>query len=72
MTAELVGNVAMVQNLDGEYGLMDKSGNMLIEFGDMTDNSYNGMDWKDTYSFNDTFCIVTVSSSGSSVRLFPN
>ena len=72
LTAELVGNVAMVQNLDGEYGLMDKSGNMLIEFGDMTDNSYNGMDWKDTYSFNDTFCIVTVSSSGSSVRLFPN
>ena len=67
---ESIENYWMLQNLDGEYGLMDNVGNMRIQFGDMGDESYNGKDWENTYIFNDTFCIITENGQGSSVWLF--
>lgn len=70
LSAELDGNVAIIQNLNGEYGLLGNTGDMLIEFGNMGDESYNGQEWKDTYSFDDTFCIVTENGSENSVWLF--
>lgn len=51
---------------------MGSNGEMLIDFGDMEDESYNGLEWEDTYSFDGVFCIVTESSSGSNVWLFSN
>lgn len=72
LSVEPFSDCLMLQNLDGEYGLMGSSGDMLIEFGNMEEESYNGLKWKDTYSFDDTFCIVTESSSGSNVWLFSN
>lgn len=72
LSAEPFADALMLQNLDGEYGLMGSSGEMLIEFGAMGEESYNGLKWKETYSFGDTFCIVTEGSSGSNVWLFQN
>ena len=72
LEVEPLSDCLMLQNLDGEYGIMGSSGEMLIEFGAMGEESYNGYEWKDTYSFDDTFCIVTESSSDSNVWLFPS
>lgn len=62
----------IVQNLDGEYGIMDdKTGEMRIPFGGLDDEkSYGGKEWKNIYSFDDTLCIVTETGSGSMVSMF--
>lgn len=70
LSVESIDNFWVLQNLNGEYGLMDAKGEMCISFGQMGEKSYNGLEWKNTYIFDDTFCIVTESSSGSNVWLF--
>lgn len=70
LEAEPVHDYWMVQNLDGEYGLMDPDGKMCINFGQIGKESYQGKEWEDTYVFEDIFCIVTESSDGSDVWLF--
>lgn len=70
LDVEPIESYWMIQDLDGNYGLMGNSGDIVIEFGSMGEESYNGLGWKDVYSFDDTFCIVTESSSESNVWLF--
>lgn len=70
LDVESVENYWMLQNLDGEYGLMDNTGNIRVQFGAMGKESYDGKEWKETYVFDDTFCIVTESGEGSNIWLF--
>lgn len=70
LDAEFIEGFLMVQNLDGEYGLMDDNGDMRIPFGEMGNESYGGKEWDETYVFDDTFCIVTEDSNGCNVRMF--
>lgn len=70
LDVEPIENYWLIQNLEGEYGLIGPGGEMVIPFGEVGEETYNGLEWKDVYSFNDTFCIVTESSSGSNVWLF--
>lgn len=70
LNAEPVHNFWIVQNLEGEYGLMDPEGQMRINFGEIGDESYQGKEWEDTYVFEDTFCIVTESNNECNVWLF--
>lgn len=60
----------IIQNLNGEYGLMAPDGTMCIDFGNIGEESYNGLPWKQTYVFGDTFCIVTENSKGNNVWFF--
>lgn len=60
----------VIQNLNGEYGLMAPDGTMCIDFGNIGEESYNGLPWKQTYVFGDTFCIVTENSKGNNVWFF--
>ena len=58
LSAELVGNFAIVQNLDGEYGILDESGKMRVPFGEIKDgNRYEGREWTAIYAVEDSLCI---------------
>ena len=70
LNAEPIHSFWMVQNLDGEYGLMDSVGEMRINFGEMGEERYQGKEWEDTYVFDDTFCIVIENGEGCNVYLF--
>lgn len=65
-----VENYWMIINLDGQYGLMDNTGSMCIEFGLIGENTYEGKEWKNTYVFDDRFCIITENAEGSNVWIF--
>lgn len=70
LSAEPIESFWILENLDGKYGLMDSSGEMRINFGEMGEDSYNGSEWEETYVFDNIFCIVTEKSTGSNVWLF--
>ncbi len=71
LSAELVGNFAIVQNLDGEYGILDESGKMRVPFGEIKDgNRYEGREWTAIYAVEDSLCIVTRDGEGSIVSVF--
>lgn len=71
LSAELVGNFAIVQNLDGEYGILDDSGKMRVPFGEIKDgNRYEGREWTAIYAVEDSLCIVTRDGEGSIVSVF--
>ncbi len=70
LDASPINSFWVLQNLDGEYGLMDDNGDMRIPFGEMGNESYGGKEWDETYEFDDTFCIVTEDSNGCNVWMF--
>lgn len=43
LSVEAYSDCLMLQNFDGKYGLNRSSGDMLIEFGNMEDESYHGL-----------------------------
>lgn len=61
----------VVQNLDGEYGIIDGTGEMRIPFGGLDgEKSYGGRKWEAVYVSGDTMCIVTETRDGNMVSIF--
>ena len=72
LSAELVGDFVIVENLDGEYGILDASGEMRVPFGEIKDgDSYGGREWEEIYNVENSLCIVTRDGEGSTVSAFP-
>ena len=72
LSAELVGDFVIVENLDGEYGILDASGEMRVPFGEIKDgDSYGGREWEEIYNVENSLCIVTRDGEGSTVSVFP-
>ena len=70
LSAKLEGNFVIVQNLDGEYGIMDQSGKMRVPFGEVADGErYGGKEWEAIYAIDDALCIVTRDGEGSIVSI---
>lgn len=67
-------NLLLLENLDGQWGIMGTSGDMLAEFGKVDENLQKDLE-NDTgsyevYEFGSSACVVEKSSSGDHVTIY--
>lgn len=71
LSAELTDGFAIVENLDGEYGIVDKKGKMRIPFGEIEKGKrYKGKEWEDIYEINDLLYLVVRDGEGCTISVF--
>lgn len=65
-------NLLLLENIDGKFGIMDSSGDMLAEFGKIDEGLKDDLENESckVYEFENSACIVEKKSSGSHVTLY--